>query len=135
MEEIARNLHNAFTADKMNMIKNIARDYELNEEELIQRYVYNDQNGNGSITNDGSLPVSSKRVFGTKKKRNDCIETWEYEYNGITYLIDNKDNIYTYNIDKPLLIGDKLLDGTIKFSDEYLRLVREGKIDKYEKTK
>lgn len=134
MEEIARNLHQAFTTDKITLLKNIARDYDLNEEELIQRYMCNEQNGFHN-TNVSQLSSSSKKQFGTRKKRNDCVETWEYEYNGITYLIDNKDNIYTYNIDKPLLIGDKLLDGTIKFSDEYLRLVREGKLDRYEKKK
>lgn len=113
MDYIARSLHQALVLDKKKLLKLIAHDYDLNEDELIQRYM-------GLDCND--IPI--KKV--TKKKRNDCIETEEYTYNGIVYLIDSKDQVYTYNLDKPMLIGDKLLDGSIKFSQEYIRMIKEG---------
>ena len=113
MDGIARSLHQALINDKKKLLKIIAHDYDLNEDELIQRYME---------TENHDIPATKKF---TKKKRNDCIETEEYTYNGIVYLIDSKDQVYTYNIEKPMLIGDKLLDGTIKFLPEYIRMIRE----------
>ena len=119
MDDIARNLYQALSVDKKKLIKLIAHDYDLNEEELLQKYLYIDNI-------ESSCSMQSKKII-QKKKRNDCIETEEYTYNGITYLIDSKNQVYTYNIDKPMLIGDKLVNGSIKFIPEYLKMIREGR--------
>lgn len=115
MDEIAKSLYQAFIAEKIQLLKSIAREYDIDENELLRKY--SDQHNNGSNSNALTKKSSSK------KKKNDFIETEEYTYNGIVYLIDAKDQVYTYNIEKPMLIGDKLLDGSIKFSKEYMNMM------------
>lgn len=57
-----------------------------------------------------------KSTRGRKKKvAEEYLDTTEYKYNGITYLIDDKNNVYTYDLVAPKRIGEKLIDGTVKF--------------------
>jgi hypothetical protein len=58
---------------------------------------------------------SNKRV--QKKKSDEMIETETFVYEGVTYLIDKKKNVYTYDIDRPRMVGIKLIDDSIKFYD------------------
>jgi hypothetical protein len=65
--------------------------------------------------------VPEKKARGRKKKTKDeFVSTTEFQYNGITYLIDQKNNVYTYNIESPTFIGEKLVDGTIKFVNSFV---------------
>jgi hypothetical protein len=66
-------------------------------------------------------PVAAKpkkstatRTSRKKKQKEDVIETEEYEWDGVKYLVDNQNNVYTYNIEEPALVGEKLVDGTVK---------------------
>jgi hypothetical protein len=112
MDVIARNLSQAFTAEKVALLRNIAADYDLNPNELIAKYI------------DGNITIATPRRTNVKtdrrKKKNDYIEVDEYVFKDIKYLVDTKNNIYTYNIEKPMLIGEKLVDGSIKFYDGYI---------------
>jgi len=50
-----------------------------------------------------------------KKSKSDMIETTKYVYQDVTYLVDKKKNVYTFDVEKPVHVGIKLIDGTIKF--------------------
>ena len=112
MDVIARNLSQAFTAEKVTLLRNIAADYDLNPNELIAKYI------------DGNITIATTRRTNTKtdrrKKKNDFVEVDEYVFKDIKYLVDTKNNIYTYNIEKPMLIGERLVDGSVKFYDGYI---------------
>ena len=103
------------------ILKAIAKDYELNIEELVTKYASIPPNidigrhkKKSVATNEG--PVVEPKKRGRKKKpKEELIETEEYEYNGLTYLVDSDNNVYTYNIEQPVLVGSKLIDGRIKF--------------------
>lgn len=109
MDAIAKNLNLAFVSDKIDLIKAIARDYDLDADELIEKYVH----GNGVDTH-------GIRKCCQKKKRNDYVETEEYDYKGVTYLVDARNQVYSYNLDKPMMIGERLVDGSIKFFEAYI---------------
>jgi hypothetical protein len=63
------------------------------------------------LTKPKKSPVTKSRK---KKQKEEVIETEEYEYDGVKYLVDNQNNVYTYNIEEPALVGEKLVDGTVK---------------------
>lgn len=63
------------------------------------------------LTKPKKSPVTKSRK---KKQKEEVIETEEYEYEGVKYLVDNQNNVYTYNIEEPALVGEKLVDGTVK---------------------
>lgn len=105
MEGIAKNLNAALVADKVELIMAIAADYGLNAEELIKTYINAD--------------IRPKKTY-QKKKKQDYVETEEVSYDGTKYLVDAKNQVYTYNIEKPLMVGERLVDGSIKFFDAYL---------------
>lgn len=61
------------------------------------------------------VTTEPKKRGRKKKPREELIETVEYEYNNVKYLVDNDNNVYTYNVDQPVYVGTKLIDGRIKF--------------------
>lgn len=94
------------------VLENIALTYNLNEQELKDKYIGGDHGGNTGNTVDS---VQEKKKRGRKKKQKDeFIEAEEYEYEGQKYLVDGSNNVYTYNIEEPTLIGERLVDGTVK---------------------
>lgn len=113
MTSIGLKVNNLIENEIENLIKRISNDYKIDLEELKTKYDLPFI----KITDD-TVPIEKvKKQRGRKKKVNDeYISTTEYPYNGVTYLIDSKNNVYTYNIEEPKLIGEKLVDGTIKFS-------------------
>lgn len=111
MEGIAKNLNQALIEDKVELIRNIAVDYNLDADELIEKYVNSDATSIGS---------SHIRRLPAKKKRQDYVETEECTFEGIKYLVDSKNQVYTYNLEKPMMIGERLVDGSIKFFEAYL---------------
>ena len=50
-----------------------------------------------------------------KKQKDEFIKTVEYEFEGQKYLVDDANNVYTYDVEKPKLIGEKLINGTVRF--------------------
>jgi glycogen synthase len=57
-------------------------------------------------------PPAKKR--GRKKKqKEEFVEMEEYTFGDTTYLIDTQNNVYTFDIEAPRLIGERFVDGTI----------------------
>jgi hypothetical protein len=92
-----------------NILTDISKRFSIDEKSLIERYIGEEYSNSIFNTND----IKKKR--GRKKKQKDeFIETEEYEYKGEKYLVDGFNNVYSYNIEKPVMIGERLVDGTIK---------------------
>ena len=56
-----------------------------------------------------------KRRGRKKKQKEEFIEVEEYVYEDTTYLVDEQNYVYTFNLEAPHLIGERFVDGTIKF--------------------
>lgn len=94
-----------------NLVTKISVDYNLNIEELKTKYL------NGKIEDQD---VNKPKKKGRKKKVADnVIETVEYSFENIKYLVDKHNNVYTYNIESPTCVGKKLADGSVKFHKKY----------------
>ena len=97
------------------LVKKISVDYKLDLEELKKKYELM------FINYPEVVAETPKKQRGRKKKvKDEYISTNEYLYNGVTYLVDQKNNVYTYNVESPTQIGEKLVDGTIKFVKGYV---------------
>ena len=62
--------------------------------------------------------LETKYILGNKRKKvpkEEYIEAVEYSYNGTLYLVDNNNIVYSNDIQKPYIIGEKLVDSSIKF--------------------
>ena len=101
------------------ILTEIAKDYDLPLDDMLQKYGNIQPNielGRSKKKGPNAVKNTEPKKRGRKKKlKEELIETEEYEYNGITYLVDGDNNVYTYNVDQPTLIGTKLIDGRIKF--------------------
>lgn len=118
MAALTHDINNLVLEHVKSLLESIASTYNLNEKELKEKYM-----GSAAGVSDIHESVSSnalgeateKKKRGRKKKQKDeYIETEEYEYEGVKYLVDGNNNVYTYNIEEPMLIGEKLVDGTVK---------------------
>lgn len=104
------------------VLASISKDYDISIDELNEKYgsrpitIDIGKNKKTKVTHgpDG-LPIEPKKRGRKKKLREELIETEEYEFNGVKYLVDNDNNVYTYNIEQPVFVGTKLIDGRIKF--------------------
>jgi hypothetical protein len=91
------------------MLKDISENYKLDYEELKIKYLPLNKI-------DTVVELDGPKKRGRKKKvKEEFIEAEEFVYKDITYLVDGKNIVYTNNLDKPTIIGEKLIDGTIKF--------------------
>lgn len=105
------------------LLKSVADDYGLNYEELLHKYGTMEISldlGKGRKKNEPKTDADGKQAEpkkrGRKKKfREELIETEEYEYKGVMYLVDGNNNVYSHNPEQPTLLGTKLIDGRIKF--------------------
>lgn len=110
------------------LLISISKDYNINIDELTEKYgskpitIDIGKNKKTKITHgpDG-LPIEPKKRGRKKKQREELIETEEYEFNGIKYLVDNDNNVYTNNIEQPVFVGTKLIDGRIKFNVDNIK--------------
>lgn len=89
----------------------ISKDYEISFEELKEKY--------GTplpLTHKNNEVKKEAKKRGRKKKqKEEVIETEEYEYNGVIYLVDKDNNVYTNDVQRPVLVGTKLVDGRVKY--------------------
>jgi hypothetical protein len=95
------------------MLEDIAETYKIDDAELGSlkaKYIID-----YSKNEDPNDPAEKKKRGRKKKQKDEFIETEEYEYEGKKYLVDAQNNVYTFNIAKPKLVGEKLADGTIRF--------------------
>ena len=87
------------------ILESIAKTYNISEKELKEKYL-DDKKDDG---------VEKKRRGRKKKQKDEYIETEECEYEGVKYLVDGNNNVYTFNLEEPALIGERFVDGTIRF--------------------
>jgi hypothetical protein len=100
------------------LLLNIATDYNISFDELNDKYsniLPNIDLGKTKKKGTSSPNVEPKKRGRKKKVKEELIETEEYEYNNVLYLVDKDNNVYTHNVKEPVLIGTKLIDGRIKF--------------------
>lgn len=106
------------------VLKAVATQYNLDYDDLKEtcgkitpaieigknkKKITKEANSNG---NDEALEPKKR---GRKKKvKEEMIATEEYVFEGVTYLVDSNNNVYTYNVEAPVLIGTKLIDGRVK---------------------
>lgn len=100
--------HGSFSyAQVHEMMTKVAADYNIALDDLMTKYVI------------PSCVTVAKGKRGRKRKHqpahDDFVEMEEFEYEGSLYLMDNKKNIYTYDVESPVMIGNLLVDGTVKF--------------------
>lgn len=109
LDNISQQLKKYVDEELTNIIKDIAISYNIDFDELKEKYLIN------NVTEDKTVPeITPKRRGRKKKTKEEFIEAHEYEYNGTMYLIDDKNNVYTHNIESPMMIGERLVDGSIK---------------------
>ena len=90
------------------VLKKISQDYSLDINELCQKY---------DVV---MLEEKKKPKVKKQKEQNDLIPMQEFMYEETKYLVDKKNNVYTYNVEKAIKIGQKLINGTVKFNKTYL---------------
>ena len=111
--DISLHLLNSTTKEIDSLLKDIATRYELEYSELRSLYL---PESKMYLCKEESQkkPVPLKR--GRKKKeKEEFIEAEECEHQGRVYLVDKKNIVYTNNIESPTIVGERLVDGTIKF--------------------
>jgi len=110
--KIKQNIHDLFVQHISTILDDIADTYKIDVNELKSKYLED----NASTTTDASaVVVTEKKKRGRKKKQKDeFIETVEVEYEGEKYLVDDNNNVYSHNVEEPRLIGERLVDGTIR---------------------
>ena len=94
------------------ILEDIAEKYKLDDTELSSlkaKYLIE------VVKQEDNTDTVEKKKRGRKKKQKDeFIETEEYEYEGTKYLVDANNNVYTFNISEPHLVGEKFADGSIR---------------------
>lgn len=85
------------------ILEDIAAKHDLNVNDLKEQYLQTNQD------------IEKKKRGRKKKQKDEFIEAVEIEYDGTKYLVDDQNNVYTHDLEAPTLIGEKLVDGTIKF--------------------
>jgi hypothetical protein len=84
------------------ILQDISIHYGLNYDELKMRYL-------------SSNEVTPKKRGRKKKQKEEYVEAEEYVYNGALYLVDAKNVVYTNDLEAPCVVGERLIDGSIKF--------------------
>ncbi len=84
--------------------------HKLQEQKKVSINFFNPKNISKSDTD-------IKKNIKQPRKRNitDKIKTYKILYKNEYYLVDDHNNVYTFDILKPKIIGIKLIDQTIKF--------------------
>ena len=113
LEEISVQLKKFVDSEIDVILNDISKNYNLNYDELNKKYLNTTCSTTPCNTENSSLPKKRGRK---KKTKEEYIETQEFEYQGVTYLLDSKtNNIYSNNVEAPTLLGIKLIDGSINF--------------------
>jgi hypothetical protein len=103
-----------YSSSQSKELENIIKPQILNKSEQKK----STKNTRTKITSGLTQPKKKKVIENTQlalKKRTDLVKTYIFNYQGVDYLVDNKNNVFTFNIDNPTVVGIKLIDNTIKF--------------------
>jgi hypothetical protein len=117
------------------LLHKVSKEYKIDYEELINKF--SSEKAEKSV--DSINPINKlqeqkkisinffnpKKISNPDKKEtikqprkrnvNDTIKTYKILYKNEYYLVDDHNNVYTFDIVKPKIIGVKLIDQTIKF--------------------
>lgn len=89
----------------------ISSDHNLNLNDMLTKYNIPEPSSHSK----------GKKKFRRKKPATDFVEMSEHIYENKTYLVDGENNVYVYdknNKENAVLVGQKLINGTIKFINE-----------------
>jgi hypothetical protein len=103
-----------YSSSQSKELENIIKPQILNKSEQKK----STKNTRTKITSGLTQPKKKKVIENTQlalKKRTDLVKTYIFNYQGVDYLVDNKNNVFTFNIDNPTVVGIKLIDNSIKF--------------------
>lgn len=118
MEKVAKQVGILIYEELENVLQQIATDYKLDFNTLMTKYAvtYSQQAGAGIEKVGGGGGKNKKTKTKTTSSCNDdYIETEEFEYNGKKYLVDTNNIVYTNDVDRPMVVGERLVNGSIKF--------------------
>lgn len=114
MTQLATELQKLVQRHLVGVLEDIANKYQLDAAELKSIYLDGDTDFAGSTEAQGE-----KKKRGRKKKQKDeFIEVEEYEYEGSKYLVDSQNNVYSHDVEQPVLVGERLVDGTVRLFDK-----------------
>lgn len=118
LEDISTQIKHYVFSELETVLKDISEKYKISFDDLKKNYLIQSTKQTietiETVETINDVAVPKKR--GRKKKvKEEYIETDEYEYEGVTYLVDNKNIAYSNNVKSPTVLGEKLVDGTIKF--------------------
>lgn len=112
LDDISNKLTSIIYEEIDAVLKSISSKYSIDYTELRQQFIKPKYLNNELSSLDKKQPQKRGRK---KKEKEEFIETEEHEYQGVIYLIDKKNVVYTNDTEAPVIIGEKLVDGTIKF--------------------
>ena len=96
------------------ILQSISEKYDIDFTELKAAYLMPEKKKKTASA--AKKDDDTKKPRGRKKKQKDeFIDPEEYVYEGKTYLVDAKNCVYTNNVDAPRIVGERLVDGTIRF--------------------
>ena len=97
-----------------NVLTEVSKEYNLNIDDLMAKFSIVTPNNHLDQVQQQKEEKKAKK--GRKKKNSEFVEMTEVVYENIKYLIDNENNVYTYDLEKPKLVGQKLVNGIFKFN-------------------
>lgn len=123
MDDLTVQVRELFVGRLDAVLLDISKQYDLDYDELKAKYLVTDKKKKGSKKAASAIGAGpsdeEKKPRGRKKKqKDDYIEAEEYQYGGVTYLVDGKNSVYSNDLEAPRLVGERLVDGTIRFYEE-----------------
>jgi hypothetical protein len=125
---------NIIMSDTQALLYKVSEEYHIDYNELIKKFSSEKtEKSIDSINPINRIQDTKKTIdFFNQKKNyvpdkkdtikqprrrniNDTIKTYKILYNSTHYLVDDRNNVYTFDIMKPKIIGVRLIDQSIKF--------------------
>ena len=107
----AKALTALFKKHILNILTDVSKEYHLSLDDLKKKYIED-------VVDEPLKKDKPSKTVKPKKSKNDLFEVTEYEYEGTTYYMDKKSNIYSLDQEQPRLLGFKLADGSIQFHSD-----------------
>lgn len=106
---VSDNIQKYIEKEMVELLKDISIRYGIEYDDLVKHYLSTPQ----------QLKKKPQRKT-RKKEKEEFIEMEEMEYMQQTYLVDKNNNVYTNNTESPMVVGERLVDGTIKLFKQVL---------------
>lgn len=113
LENYSKVLQSALQDAIKDILQDIAVKHNLSFEDLCTTYIDGKSVPPPPIAN---VKDDAPKKRGRKKKqKEEMIETEEIVYEGKTYLVDDKNTVYTNAPNAPVVVGERLVNNNIKF--------------------